>query len=203
MARINTAKRVMTVKIVYYGPGLSGKTTNLLHLHQAYPQAERGDLVKLDTETERTLFFDYFPANLGSIGGFRLKADFFTVPGQSFYNATRKVVLEGADGLVFVADSHPNREDANVVTLQNMKDNLAAFGRNIDDLPLVFQWNKQDIKGALTPELLRRLLNPGGAPAFSANALDGTGVWETQDAILKLVLADIKAKAARGRVART
>jgi len=199
MARINTAKRVMTVKIVYYGPGLSGKTTNLLHLHQAYPHAERGDLVKLDTETERTLFFDYFPANLGSIGGFRLKADFFTVPGQSFYNATRKVVLEGADGLVFVADSHPNREDANVVTLQNMKDNLAAFGRTMDDLPVVFQWNKQDLKGALTPKFLERLLNPSGAPAFAANALDGTGVWETQDAILKLVLADIKAKAARGR----
>jgi len=199
MARINPAKREMTVKIVYYGPGLSGKTTNLLYLHDAYPADVRGTLVNLDTETERTLFFDYFPANLGSIAGYRLKADFFTVPGQSFYNATRKAVLDGADGIVFVADSMSSREEANAVCLQNLKDNLAATGRDLGNIPHVFQWNKRDIPGALSERILARMLNPEGRPAWGAVATSGEGVWETQKGILAVVLADLKAQATQGR----
>lgn len=198
MARINPARRLMSVKIVYYGPGLGGKTTNLMHLHQRYPTAQRGELVKLDTETERTLFFDYFPADLGTIGGYRLKADFFTVPGQSFYNATRKAVLDAADGIVFVADSSPDREDANVTTLDNLRDNLGALSRKMEDLPVVFQWNKRDAAGALSEKLLQKQLNPGGLPAVPAIASQGAGVWETQALILKAVLADLKARSQSG-----
>ncbi len=199
MARINPAKKLMSVKIVYYGPGLSGKTTNLLQLHQNYPDAQRGELVKLDTETERTLFFDYFPADLGTIGGYRLKADFFTVPGQSFYNATRKAVLDSADGIVFVADSTPDREEANLSTLDNMKENLASMGRSLADIPTVFQWNKRDVPGALPEKLLQRQLNAAGHPAVPAVAATGVGVWETQALILKAVLADLRSRSREGR----
>jgi len=197
MARINPAKRLLTVKLVYYGPGLCGKTTNLTHIHNAYPSAERGDLVTLDTETERTLFFDYFPANLGTIGGYKLKADFFTVPGQSFYNATRKAVLDSVDGIVFVADSLPQREDANITSLDNLKRNLEESGRKLEDIPHVYQWNKRDAPGAISEAFLNRTLNAEGAPAVPAVAINGEGVWETQAAILKLVLDDIRSRARR------
>lgn len=199
MARINPAKRIMTVKVVYYGPGLCGKTTNLMRLHESYEEADRGAMVKLDTETERTLFFDYFPAELGKIGGYRLKADFFTVPGQSFYNATRKAVLEGADGIVFVADSSPSREDANAVTLDNMKANLTSMGRTLADIPLVFQWNKRDVKGALSTKMLEKMLNPAQAPSVEAVALTGEGVKQTQELILEAVLKDLRTRAQRQR----
>ncbi len=200
MARIHPAKRQMTVKIVYYGAGLSGKTTNLLQLHAAYPQDLRGELVKLDTETERTLFFDYFPAELGEIAGYRLKADLFTVPGQSFYNATRRAVLEAVDGLVFVADSAPDREEANVVALDNLVENLASLGRRLESLPLVFQWNKRDVSGALSERILQRLLNRWERPAIPAVAVQGTGVWETQTRILQHVLVDLRSRAREGRL---
>ena len=195
MARINPTKRQVTVKLVYYGPGLSGKTTNLRHLHEVYPHQERGDMVELDTETERTLFFDYFPANLGTIAGFGLKADFFTVPGQSFYNATRRAVLEGADGIAFVADSSEQREEANLVTLANLHENLAASHRELADIPMVFQWNKRDLPDALPTRLLERQLNERGLPSFEAVAVDGQGVWETQKALLAAVLQDLRSKA--------
>jgi signal recognition particle receptor subunit beta len=200
MARINPAQRTIAVKLVYYGPGLSGKTTNLVKLHLVYPQNQRGDLVKLDTETERTLFFDYFPASLGTIGGFRLKADFFTVPGQSFYNATRRAVLEGADGIVFVADSTPDREEANLVSLENMHQNLESLGKRLTDLPHVFQWNKRDVPGALPEKLLQRQLNPGNAPAVAAIASQGVGVWDTQGILLKSVLEDLRTRSREGRL---
>lgn len=195
MARVNQQKRLLTLKIVYYGPGLSGKTTNLLKLHDAYPAAERGQLLQLDTETERTLFFDYFPANLGAIGGFRLKADFFTVPGQSFYNATRKAVLEGADGIVFVADSAPDREEANLVTMENLDQNLQEMGRGLQALPHVLQWNKRDVPGATPVKVLNKQLNRYNAPAFEAVAYQGQGIWETQAAILKDVVANLRTRA--------
>lgn len=200
MARINPGKRLMTVKVVYYGPGLCGKTTNLLYLHEAYPERQRGPLVKLDTETERTLFFDYFPASLGSVAGYALKADFFTVPGQSFYNSTRKAVLDGADGIVFVADSSPDREEANLDALDNMRENLAAYGRAHAEIPLVFQWNKRDVAGALPVALLEKQLNPGGEPCHEAVAVRGKGVWETQQEILRLVLEDLRSRAREGRL---
>lgn len=197
MARVHHASGLLTVKIVYYGPGLSGKTTNLQWLHEAYPPDTRGDLVKLDTESERTLFFDYFPASLGRIGRYRVKANFFTVPGQSFYNATRRTVIAGADGIVFVADSRASREEANLVSLANLEANMSATGRGIDRVPLVFQWNKRDAPDAVPEKLLQRMLNPHGRPAFGAVAMRGEGVWDTQAAILQQVMQMLRTQASR------
>lgn len=190
--RVQAAKRLLIVKVVYYGPGLSGKTTNLTQLHEQFESSQRGALVKLDTETERTLFFDYFPAVLGNIGGFRVKVDFFTVPGQSFYGATRRVVLEGADGVVFVADSSASREEANLQSRDDMVDALRAFGRPLEDIPHVYQWNRRDAPDAMPVKTLEKLLNPEGAPSFSAVAVKGTGVRETQALVLKAVFEDIR-----------
>lgn len=203
MARLMQAKRILALKIVYYGPGLSGKTTNLEKLHELFPTQDRGELLKLDTETERTLFFDYFPADLGTLSGFKLKADLFTVPGQSFYHSTRRVVLDGADGVVFVADSDPRREEANLHTYENMVSNLASYGRTLDDLPLVMQWNKRDLKNALPVSILERMLNQRGAPSIEASALSGEGVKETHDLMLKLVLQHLRSKARSKRANRT
>lgn len=194
MARMNPEQRLLTLKIVYVGPGMSGKTTNLSKLHQEYPGHAKGKLVQLDTEQERTLFFDFFPASLGQIGDFRLKADFFTVPGQAFYNETRRTVLEGVDGVVFVADSHPDRMDANHVSLQNLSDNLGTFGRNLPDVPLVFQWNKQDLPGAVSPFALSAALNPRKQPEFPGIAVRSEGVWECQESILQLVVQRLRAR---------
>lgn len=194
MARMNPEQRLLTLKVVYVGPGMSGKTTNLAKLHQEYPSHAKGNLVQLDTEQERTLFFDYFPGSLGQIGGFRLKADFFTVPGQAFYNETRRAVLEGVDGVVFVADSHPDRMDANLVALDNLADNLGSFGRNLPDVPLVFQWNKQDLPGAVSPAGLSAALNHRGVPEFPGVATQGTGVWECQESILRLVVDRLRSR---------
>lgn len=199
MARVHHASGLLTVKIVYYGPGLSGKTTNLQWLHESYPPDTRGDLVMLDTETERTLFFDYFPASLGRIGRYRVKANFFTVPGQSFYNATRRTILTGADGLVFVADSSAAREEANLVSLENLRTNLTASGRDLARMPLVFQWNKRDLPDAMPVKLLQRMLNRHGRPAFPAVASQGEGVWDAQAAILQQVMQKLRSH--RGRQA--
>lgn len=195
MARLMQAKRILALKVVYYGPGLSGKTTNLEQLHASFPGKERGELLKLDTETERTLFFDYFPAELGTLSGFRLKADIFTVPGQSFYHTTRRVVLEGVDGIVFVADSDPRREEANVASYENMVNNLESYGRSITDVPVVMQWNKRDLPKTLSVKLMEKVLNPHGFPSIEAAALDGSGVRETHDLILKLILEDLQQRA--------
>ena len=201
--RVNQSRRQLCFKIVYYGPGLSGKTTNLVQLHQAYPAHQRGDLIQLDTETERTLFFDYFPLSMGSIGGFQTKVDFFTVPGQSFYHATRRAVLEGADGIVFVADSRPDREQANLVAHQDLVQSLASSGRALDGLPVVYQWNKRDVPRALPLRALERTLNPGGAPSLCATAAQGLGVWETQGTILKAVFESVRDHAGTAPVPRT
>ncbi|MCB9761490.1 MAG: gliding-motility protein MglA [Alphaproteobacteria bacterium] len=198
MPYIVPASKTLRLKIVYYGPGLSGKTTNLVQLYEGIPADVRGKLIQLDTETERTLFFDYFPLNLGRLGSYRIKIDFFTVPGQSFYNATRRTVLEGVDGLVFVADSAPRREHANTVALRNLKSNLETLGTDFDQIPLVFQWNKRDAPGALPVELLERVLNPDGRPSVNAVALRGEGVRETQNLIVKSVLQRIRFLSQRG-----
>ncbi len=197
--RINAAKRTLSVKVVYYGPGMSGKTTNLQALHRQFPDRQRGALVQLDTETERTLFFDYFPLSLGELGGYRVKVDFFTVPGQSFYEATRRVVLESVDGLVFVADSAPDREEANLVSREDLVANLAAHHKRLEDLPHVYQWNKRDVPGALPVRLLERQLNPEGAQGFEAVAARGEGVWETQSALLTRVFEGLRAQGAGAR----
>lgn len=199
--KVHAAQRLMTLKVVYYGPGMSGKTTNLRSLHGMFGAGQRGALVQLDTETERTLFFDYFPVVIGEIRGFRLKVDLFTVPGQSFYQATRRLVLDGADGIVFVADSHPDREEANQLSREDMLAALADQGRVIGDVPHVYQWNKRDVPGALPVKLLQRQLNPEGAPSFPAIAVNGDGVWETQSALLQQVFDGLKAQAGTPRPA--
>lgn len=190
--RINRAAREISLKVVYYGPGLGGKTTNLVRLHASCSAEQRGELIRLDTETERTLFFDYFPLAFGTIGGHRVKIDFFTVPGQSFYRNTRQAVLEGVDGLVFVADSQPDREEANLVSREDLVGSLAARGRTLADVPHVYQWNKRDVHRATPVRVLERALNPEGAPALEAIATSGVGVWETQAQIVRLVLLGLR-----------
>jgi len=197
--RIQAARRLMTLKVVYYGPGRSGKTTNLRHLHDTVPESNRGALVTLDTETERTLYFDYFPAVLGTVGGFKVKVDFFTVPGQSFYQATRRAVLEGADAVVFVADSRPSREVANQVSRDDLVAQLASMGRSLDTLPHVYQWNKRDVPGAIPLSTLEATLNPEGAPAVPAIATNGRGVRTTQSLLLRQLLSTIEAQFAKRR----
>jgi len=155
-------------------------------LHRHYPSPNRGDLVTLDTQAERTLFFDYFPASLGSVGGLQIQIDFFTVPGQSFYNETRRSVLRGVDGIVFVADSTPTRESANELSKNNMISNLKALAQDPSSIPLVYQWNKRDVERAIPIKLLERVLNPEGRKSIEASAVSGDGVWETQ----RLIVAD-------------
>ncbi|TNE91198.1 MAG: gliding-motility protein MglA [Deltaproteobacteria bacterium] len=196
--RIHAAKRLMTLKVVYYGPGLSGKTTNLTAMHKSFADNQRGALVQLDTETERTLFFDYFPVVLGRIAGFRVKVDFFTVPGQSFYGSTRRVVLEGADGIVFVADSSERREEANLQSREDMVDALKGMGRSLDEVPHVYQWNKRDLPDAMPVSVLNGVLNPEGAPWVEAMAASGQGVMETQNAVLSAVVAAIHEQMSAG-----
>ena len=197
MARINRTQRTLSLKVVYYGAGLSGKTTNLVHLHRTYPADSRGELLTLDTEAERTLYFDYFESSLGSLGGFQLKADFFTVPGQSFYRRTRQAVLEGADAVVFVVDASAAREDANLISLDDLESHLGQFGRPLATLPHVVQFNKMDLDDALSVPLMKRLYNRYDAPSFEAQANVGTGVWETQQTILELTVAHLKKLARR------
>ena len=194
--KVHAAQRLMTLKVVYYGPGMSGKTTNLRSLHGMFGAGQRGALVQLDTETERTLFFDYFPVVIGEIRGFRLKVDLFTVPGQSFYQATRRLVLDGADGIVFVADSHPDREEANQLSREDMLAALADQGRVIGDVPHVYQWNKRDVRGALSTNVLRKQLNPEGAPMVEAVAEQGVGVQETHRLVLQGVIESIRNRSA-------
>lgn len=195
--RIQTSTRQLVLKIVYYGPGMSGKTTNLEQLHHTSPGNARGALVQLDTESERTLFFDYFPMALGSIGGYALKVDFFTVPGQSFYQATRRAVLENVDGIVFVADSAPSREDANQVSREDLRQLLEDSGRSLDTIPHVYQWNKRDCKKPLPIERLEAQLNPERAPSVLAIAIQGVGVRETQNHVLRAVLDMLRGQSER------
>ncbi|MCB9687706.1 MAG: gliding-motility protein MglA [Alphaproteobacteria bacterium] len=195
--KVHTAQRLMTLKVVYYGPGMSGKTTNLRSLHGMFGAGQRGALVQLDTETERTLFFDYFPVVIGEIRGFRLKVDLFTVPGQSFYQTTRRVVLDGADGIVFVADSHPDREEANLLSREDMVAALTDQGRDLQDVPHVYQWNKRDVRGAVPTHFLGKQLNPEKAPAVEAVAEQGIGVQETHRLVLQGVIESIRNRSPR------
>ena len=188
MVSINYATREVSCKVVYYGPGLSGKTTNLQYVHQKVPPSTKGKLISLATDADRTLYFDFLPINIGAINGFAAKFQLYTVPGQVYYNATRKLVLRGVDGLVFVADSQPDKMDENIESLNNLKENLAEYGYKLDELPIVIQYNKQDLPNVLRPDQLRPVLNPRGWPEFGASATLGTGVFDTLKCILKLVL---------------
>ncbi len=195
MSLVNFTAREITCKIVYYGPGRSGKTTNLQYIFGRVPDTRRGRMVSLATQGDRTLFFDFLPIDLGSISGFQTKFQLYTVPGQSYYNATRKLVLQGADGIVFVADSQARRFDDNMESLQNLQENLLSQGVDVRTMPIAFQYNKQDLPGELVlqPAELDESLNFRGVPSFGADALHGSGVFETLKGISELVLRKLAA----------
>ncbi len=194
MALFNYATKEITLKIVYYGPGLSGKTTNLQHLHSVLSPERRGKLLSLATEADRTLFFDFMPVELGKIKDFSIRFQLYTVPGQVRYNATRKLVLKGADGVVLVADSQRMMRDQNSESLANMKENLLANNLDPADIPVVFQYNKRDLDDIMSVDEMNRELNPNGFPYFEAVAIDGLGVRETFDTATKLILKYISRK---------
>lgn len=192
MSFINYASREINCKIVYYGPGLCGKTTNLQFVYQKTAPDSRGKMISLATETERTLFFDFLPLALGEIRGFKTRFHLYTVPGQVFYDASRKLILKGVDGVVFVADSQEEREDANVESLDNLRFNLKEQGYDLDSLPYVIQYNKRDLPNVMPVEQMRRELNTTNVPDFEACATTGEGVFETLKAVAKLILIDLK-----------
>ncbi|MBN2646135.1 MAG: gliding-motility protein MglA [Desulfuromonadaceae bacterium] len=192
MSFINYASREINCKIVYYGPGLCGKTTNLQHVYQKTAPESKGKMISLATETERTLFFDFLPLALGEVRGFKTRFHLYTVPGQVFYDASRKLILKGVDGVVFVADSQEERLDANIESLENLKDNLEEQGYDLLKLPFVMQYNKQDLPNISPLEELRKYLNPTNVPEYRACAMSGVGVFETLKAIAKLVLMELK-----------
>jgi len=189
----------MAAKIVYYGPGLCGKTTNLQYIYDKTSAGSRGEMVSLDTDTDRTLFFDLLPIDVGSIGGFETRIQLYTVPGQVFYNATRKLVLKGLDGVVFVADSQLPMQDSNLASFHNLEENLRDVGVSLDEIPGVMQFNKQDLPGVASPAEMNSLLNSRGWPAFEASALTGQGVFDTLSGISKLTLSALRSRMGAGR----
>ncbi|PLX87916.1 MAG: gliding-motility protein MglA [Desulfuromonas sp.] len=192
MSFINYASREINCKIVYYGPGLCGKTTNLQYIYNKSAEETKGKMISLATETERTLFFDFLPLALGEIRGFKTRFHLYTVPGQVFYDASRKLILKGVDGVVFVADSQEERLDANIESMENLKDNLEEQGFDLDKLPFVIQYNKVDLPNVTPVDELRELLNPDEVPDMTACAMTGEGVFETLKLVAKQVLIDLK-----------
>ena len=203
MSLVNYATREITCKIVYYGPGRSGKTTNLHYIYGQVPDDRKGRMVSLATQTDRTLFFDFLPLDLGSISGFTTKFQLYTVPGQVYYQATRKLVLQGADGVVFVADSQARQLDENIESFQDLHANLAEQGIDARTVPLVIQYNKQDLPRELilSTSELSDALNFRGVPEFPADALHGPGVFETLRSIAEVVLKRLSAGTSAGAVA--
>jgi signal recognition particle receptor subunit beta len=192
MSFINYSSREINCKIVYYGPGLCGKTTNLQYIYAKTNPEAKGKMISLATETERTLFFDFLPLSLGEIRGFKTRFHLYTVPGQVFYDASRKLILKGVDGVVFVADSQIERMEANLESVENLKVNLQEQGYDLRQIPYVVQYNKRDLPNAASVEELSRLLNPDRVPEFQAIAATGWGVFDTLKAIAKLVLQELK-----------
>jgi mutual gliding-motility protein MglA len=188
MSLVNYSTREITSKIVYYGPGRSGKTTNLQYIHGQVPEDRRGRMVSLATETDRTLFFDFLPLDLGTISGFQTRFQLYTVPGQVYYDATRKLVLQGADGVVFVADSQRAQRDENVESFRNLQVNLLEQGVDPRTIPIVLQYNKRDLPDVMGMEEMDDLLNYRDLPRFEAQALGGIGVFDTLKGISELVL---------------
>ncbi|MFN3479983.1 MAG: GTP-binding protein [Thermodesulfovibrionales bacterium] len=192
MSLINYSSREINCKIVYYGPGLSGKTTNLQYIYKKTNPEQKGKLISLATETERTLFFDFLPLALGDIKGFRIRFHLYTVPGQVFYAASRKLILKGVDGVVFVADSQLERMEANIESLEDLRINLSEQGYDLDRLPFTIQYNKRDLPNVAPLMEMNSLLNPNGVPYFEAVALTGKGVFETLKSVAKQVLFELK-----------
>ncbi len=192
MSFINYSSREINCKIVYYGPGLCGKTTNLQYIYTKTNPELKGKMISLATETERTLFFDFLPLALGQIRGFKTRFHLYTVPGQVFYDASRKLILKGVDGVVYVADSQIERMEANLESVDNLKINLREQGYELEKIPYVVQYNKRDLPNAAPLEEMRKLLNPLSVPDFEACATVGKGVFETLKAVAKGVLTDLK-----------
>jgi mutual gliding-motility protein MglA len=192
MSFVNYHTKEINCKIVYYGPGLGGKTTNIQYIYQKTSSQNKGQMITLNTENERTLFFDFLPLDLGEIRGFRTRFHLYTVPGQVFYEANRKLILRGVDGLVFVADSQVERMEANLESLQSLERNLAEQGYDLSKVPTVMQWNKRDLPNVVPVEDLQFQLNKRKLPAFEAIATKGDGVFETLKMISKSVLMNIK-----------
>src|SRR4029453_14848235 len=192
MSFINYSAREINRKIVYYGPGLCGKTTNLQYIYERTNPEAKGKMISLATETDRTLFFDFLPLALGEIRGFKTRFHLYTVPGQVFYDASRKLILKGVDGVVFVADSQIGRMEANQKSVENLRTNLAEQGYSLDKIPYVVQYNKRDLPEIASVEELRMLLNPTGGPDFEGVARTGVGVFDTLKAVAKLVLTELR-----------
>ncbi|MFO0610981.1 MAG: GTPase domain-containing protein [Polyangiaceae bacterium] len=192
MSFINYMAREINCKIVYYGPGLCGKTTNLQYIYERTNPEAKGKMISLATETDRTLFFDFLPLALGEIRGFKTRFYLYTVPGQVFYDASRKLILKGVDGVVFVADSQMARMEANQESVENLRTNLAEQGYSLDKIPYVVQYNKRDMPDVATVQELREIINPTGVPDFEACARSGQGVFDTLKAVAKLVLTELK-----------
>lgn len=192
MSFVNYHTKEINCKIVYYGPGLGGKTTNIQYIYQKTSSNNKGQMITLNTENERTLFFDFLPLDLGEIRGFKTRFHLYTVPGQVFYEASRKLILRGVDGLVFVADSQVERMEANIESYQGLEKNLADQGYDVSKVPVVMQWNKRDLPNVVPVEDLQMQLNKRKFPAFEATAVSGEGVFETLKMISKSVLLNIK-----------
>ncbi len=193
MAFINYSAREINCKLVYYGPGLCGKTTNLKYIYDRTEGSAKGKMISLATETERTLFFDFLPLALGEVRGFKTRFHLYTVPGQVFYDASRKLILKGVDGVVFVADSQEERFEANLESLENLRENLVQQGYRLEEIPWVIQYNKRDLANAVPIEELHNELNPDGKVLeFEASAAHGEGVFDTLKALAKLVLHDLR-----------
>ncbi|HTM42788.1 MAG TPA: ADP-ribosylation factor-like protein [Terriglobales bacterium] len=192
MSFINFAAREINCKIVYYGPGLGGKTTNLQWIFERTGEQQKGKMISLATETERTLFFDFLPLDLGTVRGFKTRIHLYTVPGQVFYDASRKLILRGVDGVVFVADSQEERMDANVEALENLQENLKEHSYDFNRIPYVLQLNKRDLPNAMPADTLKKELLKKDEPVIEAVAFQGVGVFETLKSVAKLVLVELK-----------
>lgn len=188
MSMINYAAREINCKIVYYGTGLGGKTTNLEYVYSKVEPDTRGKMISLATEADRTLFFDFLPIDLGSIRGFKTRFHLYTVPGQVYYNASRKLILKGVDGIIFVADSQTHRREANIEAMHNLYENIESYGYDLSRIPFVVQYNKRDMPEIASMEELRSELNPMGVPDFPGVAVRGEGVFETLKSVSKQVV---------------
>ncbi len=192
MSLINYSSREINCKVVYYGPGLGGKTTNIQYIYEKLAPETKGKLVTLATEMDRTLFFDFLPLELGEVKGFKTRFHLYTVPGQVYYNASRKLILRGVDGIVFVGDSSESRFDANIEALYNLHENLKEYDLSLDEIPFVLQWNKRDMPDAIPMAELNEEMNPEGYENFEAVAVNGTGVFDTLKCAAKQVLRQLQ-----------
>ena len=191
MSMINYASREINCKVVYYGTGLGGKTTNLEYVYSRVNPDSKGKMISLATETERTLFFDFLPIDLGEVRGFKTRFHLYTVPGQVYYNASRRLILKGVDGIIFVADSQRERAEANIEAMHNLYENLESYGYDLSQIPFVIQYNKRDLSNTIPVEELRAQLNPSGVEDYEGVAIEGKGVFETLKAVSKAVVKNL------------